>query len=57
VSGRRDEEGNAIAAELRDLGVQAEFVRADVRHEDDVRSLVDRTVARFGRLDVVPSSQ
>jgi NAD(P)-dependent dehydrogenase (short-subunit alcohol dehydrogenase family) len=57
VSGRRDEEGNAIAAELRDLGVQAEFVRADVRHEDYVRSLVDRTVARFGRLDVVPSSQ
>ena len=57
MSGRRDEEGNAIAAELRDLGVQAEFVRADVRHEDYVRSLVDRTVARFGRLDVVPSSQ
>ena len=26
--------------------------RADVRHEDDVRGLVDQTVARFGRLDV-----
>src|SRR6202011_3143555 len=31
---------------------EAEFVRSDVRHEDDVRSLIDRTVARFGRLDV-----
>jgi NAD(P)-dependent dehydrogenase (short-subunit alcohol dehydrogenase family) len=27
-------------------------VNADVRHEDDVRNLVDKTVARFGRLDV-----
>ena len=52
VSGRRDEIGNALATELRDLGVEAEFIRADVRHEDDVRNLVDQTVARFGRLDV-----
>src|SRR5713101_1108820 len=27
------------------------IVVADVRHEDEVRNLVDRTVARFGRLD------
>jgi NAD(P)-dependent dehydrogenase (short-subunit alcohol dehydrogenase family) len=52
VSGRREEAGQALAAELRDLGAEAEFVRADIRHEDDVRALVDRTVARFGRLDV-----
>lgn len=52
VSGRRDEAGQALAAELRDLGVEAEFVRADVRHDEDVRKLVDQTVARFGRLDV-----
>jgi NAD(P)-dependent dehydrogenase (short-subunit alcohol dehydrogenase family) len=52
VSGRRDEEGQALTQELRALGVVAEFVRADVRHEDDVRNLVDKTVARFGRLDV-----
>src|ERR1700726_2860806 len=52
VSGRREEEGEKLVAELRKLGAEAEFVRADVRHEDDVRSLVDKTVARFGRLDV-----
>src|SRR3989442_6287408 len=28
------------------------FVHADVRHEDDVRNLVDETVRRFGRLDI-----
>ena len=52
VSGRRDETGEALATELRTLGAEAEYVRADVRHEDDVRNLVDQTVARFGRLDV-----
>jgi NAD(P)-dependent dehydrogenase (short-subunit alcohol dehydrogenase family) len=52
VSGRRDDAGQALAAELRDLGAEADFVRADVRHEDDLRDLIDQTVARFGRLDV-----
>ena len=32
VSGRRDEAGDALTRELRDLGVEAEFIRADVRH-------------------------
>src|SRR5467141_3355583 len=52
VSGRRDEAGKALVKELRSLGSEAEFVNADVRKEDDVRALVDKTVARFGRLDV-----
>jgi len=52
ASGRREAEGKALEAELRGLGAQAAFVRADVRREDEVRSLVDQTVARFGRIDV-----
>jgi NAD(P)-dependent dehydrogenase (short-subunit alcohol dehydrogenase family) len=52
ISGRRDDAGQALVTELRALGAEAEFVRADVRREDDVRNLVDKTVARFGRLDV-----
>jgi NAD(P)-dependent dehydrogenase (short-subunit alcohol dehydrogenase family) len=51
VSGRNEEAGHALAAELRALGAESEFIRADVRREDDVRELVDRTVERFGRLD------
>jgi NAD(P)-dependent dehydrogenase (short-subunit alcohol dehydrogenase family) len=51
VSGRHDDKGQSLAAELRALGAEAEFVRADVTNEDDVRNLVDKTVARFGRLD------
>jgi NAD(P)-dependent dehydrogenase (short-subunit alcohol dehydrogenase family) len=52
VSGRRDEVGHALVEELRSFGSEAEFINADVRKEDDVRALVDKTVARFGRLDV-----
>jgi NAD(P)-dependent dehydrogenase (short-subunit alcohol dehydrogenase family) len=52
VSGRRDAEGQALASELRATGAEAEFIRADVRFEDDVRNLVDGAIARFGRLDV-----
>lgn len=52
VSGRREEAGHALASELRAMGVEAEFLRADVRFEADVRSLIEQTVARFGRIDV-----
>jgi NAD(P)-dependent dehydrogenase (short-subunit alcohol dehydrogenase family) len=52
VSGRRDAAGEALAGELTALGAAAEYIHADVRHEDAVRDLIDRTVARFGRLDV-----
>jgi NAD(P)-dependent dehydrogenase (short-subunit alcohol dehydrogenase family) len=52
VAGRRDEAGKALVKELRAFGSEAEFFNTDVRKEDDVRALVDQTVARFGRLDV-----
>src|SRR6202045_4099086 len=51
VAGRRGAEGKALEAELRGLGAEAAFIKADVRHDDEVRDLVDQTVARFGRLD------
>jgi NAD(P)-dependent dehydrogenase (short-subunit alcohol dehydrogenase family) len=52
VSGRREKEGQELAAELQALGAEAIFVRADVRNDDDTRKLVDQTVSRFGRLDI-----
>ena len=36
VSGRRDEAGAKLVTELRELGAEAEYVRADVRIEEDV---------------------
>jgi NAD(P)-dependent dehydrogenase (short-subunit alcohol dehydrogenase family) len=52
VSGRHDEAGQQLVRDLRAVDTEAEFIRADVRHEVDVRNLVDQTVARFAQLDV-----
>lgn len=53
VSGRHRDAGEALESELRDRGAAAAaFVRADVRHDDELRELVDGIVARFGRLDI-----
>ena len=52
ISGRRPAEGKALESELRQLGAEAHFIQADVRHDQDVQDVVDQTVARFGRLDV-----
>src|SRR5258708_34323861 len=51
-AGRRDEADKELVKELRSLGTEAEFINAAGRKEDDVRAMVDKTVARFGRLDV-----
>lgn len=52
VSGRRDELGRDLVHELRGLGAEAEYFHADVRHDDQVKLLIDQVVERFGRLDV-----
>jgi NAD(P)-dependent dehydrogenase (short-subunit alcohol dehydrogenase family) len=43
--------GERVAEAIRAAGGRAVFVAADVAREDDVRALVERTVAEFGRLD------
>jgi NAD(P)-dependent dehydrogenase (short-subunit alcohol dehydrogenase family) len=52
VSGRNEEVGEALEKELTATGVEAVFIKADVRQEKDVAALVDGAVARFGRLDI-----
>jgi NAD(P)-dependent dehydrogenase (short-subunit alcohol dehydrogenase family) len=52
VSGRKEELGKALVKELTALDAEAEFVKADVRHEAEVKALVEATVKRFGRLDI-----
>ena len=52
VSGRHDDAGQKLVTELRSLGAAAEFVSTDVRHDEEVKNLVDKTIARFGRLDI-----
>jgi NAD(P)-dependent dehydrogenase (short-subunit alcohol dehydrogenase family) len=51
VSGRREEQGVLLAKELIELGADAAFFRADVRHEADIERLVAFTIERFGSID------
>src|SRR5438876_4624289 len=51
VAGRREKEGQAVVKAIENAGGQALFVKTDVSREADVKALVDKTVARFGRLD------
>jgi NAD(P)-dependent dehydrogenase (short-subunit alcohol dehydrogenase family) len=52
AAGRRQPELDALVAEIRANGGEAEAVAGDVRDEDHAVELVERAVARFGRLDI-----
>ena len=52
VSGRRPEAGEQLAKELRALGAKAEFIKADVTVEAEVRGMVEAVTRQFGRLDI-----
>jgi citronellol/citronellal dehydrogenase len=43
----------SVADEITARGGRALPVRADVRQEDDIKNLVEATVAEFGRLDIL----
>ncbi len=53
ICGRRPEPLEAVRAELEDAGAECLAMPADVRQPDQVESLVDATMERFGRLDVL----
>jgi NAD(P)-dependent dehydrogenase (short-subunit alcohol dehydrogenase family) len=51
-AGRRREQGEQSASELRHEGLDAHFIPVDVRLPDSIAELVDATVGRFGHLDI-----
>lgn len=55
-SGRNAEAGEQLVAQLRALGAQAVFVRADVSDEGQVEQLVATATTRFGQIDIAVNS-
>lgn len=53
IAGRRRAEGEAIAAEIHDIGGKAIFVETDVTEAASVEAALATTVSTFGRLDVL----
>jgi NAD(P)-dependent dehydrogenase (short-subunit alcohol dehydrogenase family) len=51
ITGRREQEGHAVVAEIKPFGGGGLFVKADVSSEREVEAMIDRTLATFGRLD------
>ncbi|MBW4507580.1 MAG: SDR family oxidoreductase [Scytonematopsis contorta HA4267-MV1] len=52
LAGRRESEGEAVTKEIRDAGGEAMFIKTDVADEEQIKALVEKTVATYGRLDV-----
>ncbi len=50
-SGRREAEGKETAALIRDAGAECLFVQSDISNEADIQTLVQRTIATYGKLD------
>ena len=53
IADLREEEGRQVEAEIAEAGGEAMYLRLDVTNENDWQDVVDRTVARFGKLDVL----
>lgn len=53
LTGRAAERGRDVVEDIRASGGKAIFVASDPRSERSVRGLVDRTVAGYGRIDVL----
>src|ERR1700745_4156393 len=51
-TGRREKEGAEVVSEIKKLGGDAAFVRADVAKDADVKGMVKFTADKFGKIDI-----
>ena len=48
-----DENGKAVEAEVKKAGGEATFIKTDVSSEDAVKAMVDATMKKYGKIDVL----
>lgn len=53
VTGRAEDLGAAVVADIRRKGGQAFFLRADLKSEEDIKRLIETTIAEFGELHIL----
>lgn len=51
IAGRNKEQGSQTEALVRQTGAESLFIETNVTSDHSVRTLIDRTVEKFGRLD------
>lgn len=49
---KEDDDARKTVGEIKDLGSEAIFVKANVIREVDIKNLVDKAVEKFGKLDI-----
>lgn len=53
VTGRREEKGNKIVDAIRLAGGEAFYIYSDITDPDTVRALIEGTVEKYGKLDIL----
>jgi dehydrogenase/reductase SDR family member 7B len=53
ISARNDDKLKSISNELTSLGIEVLTVKTDVSLETDCRNLIEKTIAKYGRIDVL----
>ena len=53
ITSRHQEECDAVAQEIKELGGEACGIKTDVQVVSEIQNLVDQTVEKYGRLDIM----
>lgn len=53
ITSRHQEDCDVVAAEMAAMGGEAMGIKADVQNVEEIQNLVDRTVEKYGRLDIM----
>jgi NAD(P)-dependent dehydrogenase (short-subunit alcohol dehydrogenase family) len=53
VTGRTESDIEKVCNEINDDGGRAIFIKGDVTREEDVRDVINKTIQKFGKIDVL----
>lgn len=53
VTGRNNKRGEEVASFIQGLGGKAFFIKADISKPEDVQSLVENSISKFDKLDIL----
>ncbi|PHS74154.1 MAG: short chain dehydrogenase [Porticoccus sp.] len=56
LAARREDKGQAVLQKIEALGAEGMFIKTDVTDGADVQAVVEKTLARFGKLDCAVNS-